>query len=99
MAAMVEAFNVLAPADEPFTPATSASIATAFDNAAVGTQYASAVEYIDAFVQYVATLNELGSPVGDSVAFVMDKYGADVSGSDNANISSYVAMRLAAIGQ
>jgi hypothetical protein len=35
------------------------------------------MEYIDAFVQYVAVLDtEMGSPVGDSVAFVMEKHGA-----------------------
>ena len=100
MAAMVRAFNTLAPADAPFTPATSASIATAFESAAGSDLYASAIEYVDAFVQYVAVLEtEMGSPVGDSVAFVMDKYGAGVLGSDNANIASYVAMRLAAMGQ
>ncbi len=70
------------------------SIATAFEGAAEGTQYASAMEYIDAFVQYIAVLDtELGAPVGDSVAFVMDKYGAGVTGSDNANIGAFVATR------
>jgi len=40
----------------------------------------------------------LGSPVGDSVAFVMDKYGAGITETDNANIAAFVAMRLEAIG-
>ncbi len=100
MAAMVQAFNALAPADAPFTPETAASIAMAFEGAAEGTQYASVMEYIDTFVQYVAVLDiELGSPVGDSVAFVMDKYGADITGSDNSNIAAFVATRLEAISQ
>jgi len=100
MAAMVQTFNALAPADAPFTPATAASVAMAFEGAAEGSQYASAMEYIDAFVQYVAVLDTgLGSPVGDPVAFVMDKYGAGVTGSDNANIAAFVAMRLEAIGE
>jgi hypothetical protein len=58
------------------------------------------MEYIDAFVQYVAVLDtELGSPVGDSVAFVMDKYGAGMTGSENGNIAAFVAARLEAIGE
>ena len=97
MAAMVQMFNALAPADAPFTPEMATSIAMAFEGAEEGTQYASAMEYIDAFVQYVAVLDiDLGSPVGDSVAFVMDKYGADITGSDNSNIAAFVAIRLEA---
>ncbi len=100
MAAMVQAFNALAPADAPFTPEMATSIAMAFEGADEGTQYASAMEYVDAFVQYVAVLDiELGSPVGDdSVAFVMEKYGAGITASDNANIGAFVATRLEAIG-
>ncbi len=100
MAAVVQMFNTLAPADAPFTPATAASIAMVFEGAAEGSQYASAMEYIDAFAQYVAVLDiELGSPVGDSVAFVLEKHGADVTGSDNANIADFIATRLEAIGR
>ncbi len=99
MAAMIQMFNTLAPADVPFTPEMATSIAMAFGGAAEGSQYASVMEYIDAFVQYVAVLDaELGSPVGDSVAFVMGKYGEGVTGSDNGNIAAFVATRLEAIG-
>ncbi|MHC4125258.1 MAG: autotransporter outer membrane beta-barrel domain-containing protein, partial [Planctomycetota bacterium] len=95
MAAMVQTFNTLAPADAPFTPATAASIATAFEGAAEGTQYASAMEYIDAFVQYVAVLDtEMGSPVDDSLAFVMEKHGAGITENENTNIAAFVATRL-----
>jgi len=100
MAAMVQTFNALAPADAPFTPEMATSIAMAFEGAAEGTQYASAMEYIDAFVEYVAVLDAgMVSPVGDSVAFVMEKYGAGVTGSDNANMAAFVATRLEAIGE
>jgi hypothetical protein len=86
---------MLAPADAPFTPAVAASIATAFEGAAEGTQYASAMEYIDAFVQYVAVLDtELGSPVDDSVAFIMEKHGAGITENENTNIAAFVATRL-----
>jgi hypothetical protein len=99
MAAMVQMFNTLAPADAPFTPEMAASIVTALEGVEEGTQYALALEYIAAFVQYVAVLDiELGSPVGDSAAFVMDKYGADITDSDNNNIAAVVATRLEIIG-
>ncbi|MCP4257100.1 MAG: hypothetical protein GY774_06190, partial [Planctomycetes bacterium] len=96
MAAMNQVFNELAPANAPFTPAMAASIATAFAGRVNdGTQYASAIEYIDAFVQYIAILNtDMGSPVADSVAYVMQKYGSDVSGSDNANMAAFLAARM-----
>ena len=95
MAAMNEVFNELAPADAPFTPEMATSIVMAFEGAAEGTQYASVMEYIDAFVQYVAVLDtDLGSPVGNSVAFVIEKYGAGITGSDNGNIGAFVATRL-----
>lgn len=95
MAAMIQVFNALAPADALFTPEMAASIATAFGTAEEGSLYASVAEYIDAFVQYAAVLDtDLGSPTGDSVAFVMEKYGEGVTGSDNGNIAAFVATRL-----
>jgi hypothetical protein len=102
MAAMMQVFDTLAPANVPFTPEMAASIATAFadnlDNPDMP-QYATAMEYVDAFVEYIAVLDtELGSPVDDSVALVMEKYGAPLTESDNPNIGAYIAARLAAAG-
>jgi filamentous hemagglutinin family protein len=96
MAAMNQVFNELAPADSPFTPEMAASIVTAFAGRVNdGTQYATAIEYIDAFVQYIAVLNtEMGAPVGDSIAFVMQKYGTGLTESENNNIAAFVATRL-----
>ena len=98
MAAMIQVFNELAPAGAPFTPEMATSIVTAFaGHVDDGTYYATAIEYIDAFVQYIAVLDsEMGSPVGegDSVAFVMVKHGAGITESDNANIGAFVATRL-----
>lgn len=52
----------------------------------------SVMEYIDAFVRYISVLDtELGSPVGNSVEFVMEKHGAGIMGSDNPNIGAFVA--------
>jgi len=96
MAALNQVFSELAPADAPFTPETAASIVTAFAGRVNdGTYYATAIEYIDAFVQYVAVLDgEMGSPVGDSTAFVLDRHGDAVLAQDNANISAFVGARL-----
>ncbi len=98
MAAMNQVFNTLAPAGAPFTPEMATSIATAFAGRVNdGTQYATAIEYIDAFVRYLAVLDtEMGSPVadGDSIAFVMGKYGTGITESDNSNIAAFVATRL-----
>ncbi|MHC4396243.1 MAG: hypothetical protein ACYS1A_11375 [Planctomycetota bacterium] len=100
MAAMNQAFNELAPAGAPFTPAMATSIVTTFaDHVGDGTYYASAIEYIDAFVQYVAVLDaEMGSLVGDdSIAFVMSKYGTAMTESENSNMAAFVAARLAGL--
>jgi len=101
IASVLQVFNEIAPADVPFTPELTGSIATAFaahvDNINMP-QYATALEYIDAFTGYVAVMNELDAPVEDPVAFVMGKYGAPVKQSDNANIAAYLETHLAAFG-
>ncbi len=96
LAAPLEAINAIAPANVPFTPEIGTQIATVFeDHRGDGTAYASALEYVDAFVQYVKILdNEMGSPVGDSVAFALEKHGQALTASDNANIAAFVASRL-----
>ncbi|MHC4570471.1 MAG: hypothetical protein ACYS0C_00135 [Planctomycetota bacterium] len=44
---------------------------------------------LDAFVQYVAILDtEMGSPVEDSVAFVMGKYGIRATENENSNVAA-----------
>jgi hypothetical protein len=97
MAAMLAVFNDLAPAGAPFTPEMGTTIATALTGAAEASQYATAAEYVDAFVQYIAILDtELGSPVDDSVAFVMARYGTGLTASDNANLASFIATRMEA---
>ena len=97
MAAMLAVFNELAPADAPYTPEMGASIVTAFTGAAEGSQYASVAEYVDAFVRYVAVVDvDLGSPIDDSLTFVMDKYGTGITESENSNLATFVAARLEA---
>jgi len=99
MATMVQTLNQIAPADMPFTPEMEASIAAVLDNAAEGTQYASMADYIDALVGYVAVLdNELGSPVGDSFVFVMERHGAVITENANPNIVALIRARIENIG-
>jgi hypothetical protein len=93
MAAMVRVFNELAPADTPFTPEMAASIITSLWTASKDTHYATVAEYIDAFIQYINVLDtELGSPVADSLAFVIDKYGTDIMTNENTNITAFVTV-------
>lgn len=100
MAALSQIFSTLAPANAPFTPEMSASIATAFaDMAENDAQYAMAGDYVDAFVSYVAVLErDLKMPVGDPVALVLEKYGKGITGSDNPNLAAYIAAQLTAGG-
>jgi len=96
MAAMAYVFDQIAPADAPFTPEMGAAIATAFsENAEADIRYASAMEYIEAFVQYVTVVDrDLDAPVGDSVAYVMEKYGSALLETGNSNMAAYVMMQL-----
>ena len=97
MAALGQVFNTLAPADAPFTPEVSASVATAFAEMADDPQYAIAMEFVDAFVSYVAVLdNDLQVPVGDPAALVMEKYGETLANAENPNIAAFVAAQLEA---
>ena len=96
MRALVEAINAAAPANVPFTPEIGTQIAAAFENhKADGTAYASALEYVDAFVEYVKILDtEMNSPTGDPVAFAMAKHGKGITETDNANVAAFIASRL-----
>ena len=102
MAAMAQVFNEIAPADVPPSDEMFASIATAFSrhmNDPEMPQYATAVEFIDAFVGYISILdNELGSPAGDSVEFAINKHGGSLM-DDNPNVAAYMQIRLANAGQ
>ncbi len=101
MTALAGVFNNIAPVDAPFTPEMEVAIAAAFAER-IGDiespRYAEAMEYIDAFVGYVTVLDEqLNSPVDDSVAFVMEKYGAPIMENENANIAAFLTVRLEAL--
>jgi hypothetical protein len=95
LAAMNQIFNQIAPPDAPFTPEANASIQTAFAQNPEDPQYALAAEYAEAFVRYVAVLNELKTPLGDNVAFALEKHGTALTGGDvNPNITTYIMSQL-----
>jgi hypothetical protein len=112
LAAMNTIFNTLAPIDAPFDQTVVASIQTAFANfrekdtqlAAMTDeeyqeyqQYAMTDEVIEAFVNYVAILdNDLKLPVGDAMALVMDKYFESIETSDNPNLGAYIIEQIQA---
>ncbi len=100
--ALVQVFDDLAPVDAPFSPEMAASIAAAFEEYANDENYpnyALAMEYMDALVGYITVLeNELGTPVGDSAVFVLDKYGSALQELENTNIEAFISMRLENLG-
>ncbi len=97
MAALVAVINSIAPANVPYTPEIGTAIATAFEeNRSENTQYARALEYIEAFVQYISIVqNQMGLPIDDPVAFTLEKYGTGLSEQTNPNVAAYVGARLA----
>ena len=104
MAAMNQIFSTMAPIDAPFTPEISASVATAFANISNNdpeyAQYALANEYINAFVDYVAVLgDDLQAPVGDPVAYTLEKHGEAITAGENPNVAAYIMAQLQASGQ
>ena len=100
--AMAQVFNQVAPADAPFTPEMETAIAMAFAENAdnqEAPQYAAAMTYIEAFVGYVAVVEtELGSPIDNTVEYVLAKYGDNLDAAENENVQAYVQARLIETG-
>ncbi|MHC4782622.1 MAG: Ig-like domain-containing protein, partial [Planctomycetota bacterium] len=112
LAAMNMIFNSYAPSGAPFTPEALASITTAFadfrdsdpqlalmtdEEYAEYQQYAMADELVEAFVSYVAVLeNDLKITASDPIALVMDKYGEAIEATGNPNISTYLIEQMEA---
>jgi hypothetical protein len=110
--AMSMIFNSYAPSGAPFTPEALASITTAFadfrdsdpqlalmtdEEYAEYQQYAMADELVEAFVSYVAVLeNDLKITARDPIALVMDKYGEAIEATGNPNISTYLIEQMEA---
>jgi len=95
-AAIKELFDEFAPMDAPFTPVMAAEIVTKLaEHVNDGTNYAAAAEYLDAFVEYIRIMDdEMGAPMGDSRAFVMEKYGSSILEDDNGNIAAFLIICL-----
>ncbi len=112
IAALAQIFDTLAPINAPFTPEVAASIQTALasfremdsqlamltdEQHAEYQQSAMANELVEAFVSYIAVLeNDLKLPVGDSVVLVMDKYFESIEATGNPNIGVYLIEKMEA---
>jgi len=99
VAALERVINEFVAPGVPISEEQMASIATAFEeHAGDNTYYAAAGQWIDALAEYVGVLtDEIGYSAEESVAIVMDKYGAPVGESGNASMIAYIEARLAAL--
>ncbi|HOQ05971.1 MAG TPA: filamentous hemagglutinin N-terminal domain-containing protein [Anaerohalosphaeraceae bacterium] len=96
MTAVAAVFEQIAPADMPFTPEMGAAIASAFSqNAQTDSRYASAMEFVDAFVRYVTILDrQIQAPIGDPVTFALNRYGTSLLETGNSNITAYLLTQI-----
>jgi len=82
----------------PIAPEQMTLIASAVTNAATGTRYAAAGQWLDSLAQYVSIMRtELGFSASDSVSFV-SKYVNAVTGGGNPALTAYLQARLAQLG-
>jgi hypothetical protein len=64
-----------------------------------GTHYAVAGQWLDALTEYVEILNtEIGWSRGESISFVMGKYGSPITEAGNINVVAFVQMHLESSG-
>ena len=98
MAALGAVVNEFTTPDAPIAPEQMTLIASAVASADPGTIYATAGEWLDSLVQYVAVMNtEMGYSAAEAVAFA-GKYTAPITEGGDAGLASYVGARLEAVG-
>lgn len=99
VAALAQVVNEFVAPEEPISDERMALIADALANHIDdGTHYAEASRWLDALVEYIGILNgEIGWPVINCVAFVLDKYGESIEQSGDANLIAYVQAHLAGL--
>jgi filamentous hemagglutinin family protein len=113
VAALAQIFGTIAPIDAPYTPEISASITTVFadfrdadpqlalmsdEEYEEYQQYAMADELVEAFVSYVAVLeNDLKMTPGDSIAMIIEKYFGAIEEAGNPNIGIYLIEQMEAV--
>ncbi len=95
-AALTEVINEFVNTSAPPSPEQFAAISQALSlHVGDGTNYASAVEMLDAFSDYVDLLTaEMGWSMEDAVAVVLDNYDS----GDNAIVTAMVLIHLSALG-
>ncbi|MCK5175232.1 MAG: hypothetical protein KAR47_17695 [Planctomycetes bacterium] len=95
-AALTEVINEFVNTSAPPSPEQFAAISQALSlHVGDGTNYASAVEMLDAFAEYVEVLTtEMGWSMENAVAAVLDKY----DNGNNAIVTAMLVMHLSALG-
>ncbi|UCC22199.1 MAG: hypothetical protein JSW23_10450 [Planctomycetota bacterium] len=99
VAALAQVVNEFVAPEAPISDERMALIADALANHIDDdTHYAEASRWLDALVEYIGILNgEIGWPVINCVAFVLDKYGKSIEQSGGVNLIAYVQAHLAGL--
>jgi filamentous hemagglutinin family protein len=96
IAALTQVVNEFIETPDPPSEEQMALIVSALtDKADTGTHYALAAQWIDSLVEYVGVLNtEIGWTSEKSVAFVMKKYGSQLTEGDDMRAAMFVQIYM-----
>jgi hypothetical protein len=96
IASLAEVVNEFVAPEAPISDERMALIAAALaSHTDDGTHYAEASRWLDALVEYVGILNnEIGWPISQCVAFVVDKYGKPIEQIGDVNLIAFIHARL-----
>jgi hypothetical protein len=96
VAALAEVVNEFVAPEVPISDEQMAMIAAALaSHNDDGTLYAEASRWLDALAEYIGILNnEMGWPISNSIAFVLDKYGSPITQIGDVNLIAYIQARL-----
>jgi hypothetical protein len=99
VAALAQVVNEFVAPEAPISDERMALIAAALANHIDDdTHYAEASRWLDALVEYIGILNdEMGRPISNCVAFVLDKYGKSIVETGDVSLAAYLQARLAGL--
>lgn len=99
VAALAQVVNEFVAPEAPISDERMALIAAALaNNIDDDTHYAEASRWLDALVEYIGILNdEMGRPISNCVAFVLDKYGKSIVETGDVSLAAYLQARLAGL--
>ena len=97
---LIRTVNEFSSPDIPPSPEQFTLIAQTFaDHRNDGTHYAAAGQWLDALSEYVDILTtDIGWSEDESVAFVMGKYGTDITETGDVSVTAFVQMHLEDFG-